>query len=84
MVRLRIVQLESLDYDKPRLFRVGPDLFPYYTQASWRTPVNKINQLIKPEGPGPKVILLSGGYSIYNRWFFSELLFKSTNSYSSF
>ena len=43
---------------------VDPDLFPYYTQAVWRTPVNETNRLLKQERPGPKVVLLSGGYCI--------------------
>ena len=30
----------------------------YYAQA-WRTPIYKTNRLIKTEGPGPKVVLLS-------------------------
>ena len=41
------------------------DLLLYYTQALWRTSVNKTNRLIKPKVPGLNVVLLSRGYCTF-------------------
>ena len=47
------------------LLRFGRDSFRYYTQASWRTSVNKNNRFLELNRPGPKAVLLSGGYCTF-------------------
>ena len=56
--RMRYIQQPTINGTNRfiRPLRAGPNLFQYYIQASWRTPVNKINKL---RGFALKVVLIT-------------------------